>query len=390
LAQKALTLSDAITEALERHPSLAAAAHRIAAAEGQLRQAGQRPNPRATIQIENLRAWGQPGFSYPTDTDNFAYVSQTVETAGKRGKRIEAAEAGVRLVTLERQITAREIASQVATAYWAAVSAGILRDLLRQDLAAFETTVQYHRDRVREGAMAEVDLMRVLLERDRLAVTLQTADLDATRSMIALLRALGRPSFEPVPLADRLPEAGEIEPPDTARALATRPDVRAAREAVTQARAAVELQRAGAVPDPSVLFGYKRTAGYDTLMAAIEVDLPFRNRQQGAIATAASQVRAAESLLTSTQLRVRAEIAAAYSDYRSRRQLIAETLGPMRARSAEITRIMRAAYLEGGTDLLRVIDAERARIESLVAYQRALGELQQAATALRVAVGEMP
>jgi cobalt-zinc-cadmium efflux system outer membrane protein len=389
-AQTPLTLSDAIREALDHHPALAAAAHRISASEGLLRQAGQRPNPRATVQIENLRAWGQPGFSYPTDTDNFAYVSQSFETAGKRAKRIELARTGVRVATLDRQVTAREIASQVANAYWTAASGAILRDLLREDVSAFENIIQYHRDRVKEGAMAEVDLMRVLLERDRLAATLRTAELDATRSMLTLLRSMGRVAFDPVPLAESLPEPVDLTAPDTDKALEIRPDMQAAREAVARARANVELQRAGAAPDPSILFGYKRTAGFDTMMGAVEIDLPLRNRQQGAIAAATAEVRAAESTVAVTQLRIRGELAAAYTEYQSRRRLVAEILRPMRERSSEIARIMRAAYLEGGTDLLRVIDAERARIDSLVAYQRALGELQQAATALRAAAGELP
>jgi outer membrane protein, heavy metal efflux system len=62
----------------------------------------------------------------------------------------------------------------------------------------------------------------------------------------------------------------------------------------------------------------------------------------------------------------------------------------MRDRADEIARIARAAYREGGTDLLRVIDAERSRIEAQVAYFRAMGEYQQRVTALQFALGEVP
>ena len=40
----------------------------------------------------------------------------------------------------------------------------------------------------------------------------------------------------------------------------------------------------------------------------------------------------------------------------------------------EISSISRAAYLEGGTDLLRLLDAERLRTDAQIAYVLALRE----------------
>ena len=388
--QTPLTLASAVQEALDRHPSLAAASHRIAAAEGAVRQAGVRPNPRAYLQVENLRAWGQPALVYPTDTDNFAYVSQSFEMAGKRGRRIEVAEAALRRATLDRQVAAREIAAQVAASYWPVVAARSLRELLRDDLAAYESTVEYHRNRVREGAMAEVDLMRVLLERDRLVLAVRSAEMDLSRATLVLLRSLGRPSLEEVEVAGGLAAPPEVPLPEFTRVVEARPETQAAREAIAQARANASLQQAGATPDPEVLFGYKRNAGFNTLMGGLQIELPVRKRNQGLIAAAAAEVRAAESQAAAVELRLLGEMTAAFVDYRSRRRLLAETLEPMRERAAEIARIARAAYLEGGTDLPQVIDAERARIEALIAYQRALGEMQQSYTLLRLSLGEMP
>ena len=47
------------------------------------------PNPRLIIQLENNRFWGNPPFSYPQDTATYAFLAQTVETGGKRDRRID-------------------------------------------------------------------------------------------------------------------------------------------------------------------------------------------------------------------------------------------------------------------------------------------------------------
>jgi cobalt-zinc-cadmium efflux system outer membrane protein len=388
--QQRLTLQEAVREAISRHPSLAAADSRIAASEALVTQADQRPNPRAYLQVENLRAWGQPGLVYSTDTDNFAYLSQKFETGRKRDRRVEVARANVQLSSLERQTLSREIAARVASAYWTGVAAAGLRDLLRDDLKAFESTVQYHRDRVEQGAMAEVDLMRILLERDRLAVAVQTSEHEATMAVLAIVREMGRTDNENVEFADALPEMRDIPPPDTAAVADTRPEMLSARAAVQRAKLNVALQQANANPDTEVLFGYKRTAGFDTLLVGLQLDLPIRNKNRGAIAAASAEVKAAESAVDATAQRIRADIAAAYAEYAAKQRLIRDTLLPMRDRAEQIVRIARAAYREGGIDLLRVIDAERSRIEAQVAYYRAMGEYQQRIAALRFAIGEMP
>jgi outer membrane protein TolC len=390
LAQERLTLQEAVKEATTRHPALAAADSRIVASEALVRQADLKPNPRAFLQVENLRSWGQPGLVYSTDTDNFAYLAQRFEAGHKRERRVELARANVQMSTLERSVLLREIAARVAAAYWNGVVAAGLRDLLRQDLKVFEGTVQYHRDRVQQGAMAEVDLMRILLERDRLSVAVRNAELEAHLAVLSVLREMGRAGDQPLELADPLPQIRDIAPPDSDSAVNARPEVLSARAAVVRARRNVSLQQANARPDPEALFGYKRTAGFDTLMAGFQLDLPFRNRNQGAIAAATAEVKAAESTAIAIERRIRAEIAAAYAEYSAKQQLVRDTLLPMRERADEVARISRAAYLEGGTDLLRVIDAERSRLDAQLAYYRVLGEYQQRLTALQFALGEMP
>jgi len=87
---------------------------------------------------------------------------------------------------------------------------------------------------------------------------------------------------------------------------------------------------------------------------------------------------------------LRAELTSAWNDYEARQKTVTGILRPMRAHAGETSRIAEAAYREGGADLLRLLDAERARIESEILYYRTLADYQQSVTALEIFLGLLP
>jgi cobalt-zinc-cadmium efflux system outer membrane protein len=390
LCQTRLTLADAISQALAGNPTLAVAAARESVAEGLRRQAGLSPNPRLVVQLENTRFWGSPSFSYPRDTQTYAFVSQTLETGGKRDRRVALATENVRSGELDVQLRRRLIAGHVATAYWVATGTARVRDLLQEESAAFERLVEFNRNRVQEGAAPEVDLLRIEVERDRLTSFARTAALEAERTRIALFREMGKLEFPRVEFAESLEQIHPVESLTVGQVLERRVEMMLAREAVEQARANLRLQQANARTDPDLQLGYQRIGGFGTIYAAAQIPLPIRNRNQGQIDAATAEIRASESGVTATEAAIRSELQIATTDFVSRRKLLDETLRPMRDRADEVYRIADAAYLETGSDILRLIDAERTRIETEVTYTRALAELQQSAVALETAQGNLP
>jgi outer membrane protein TolC len=342
------------------------------------------------VQLENTRLWESPRFSYPQDTASYAFVAQTVETGGKRDRRVELAIENIRGSQAEVQLQRQQIVSRVSTAYWAAAGGARVRDLLQEEVVNFDRVVQFHRDRVREGASPEVDLLRIAVERDRLASLARTAAQEAERTRIVLFREMGKLEFPPVVLADALEEVSPVDPLPLEQVLKRRVEMTLGRETVEQARANLRLQQANAKPDPDIHFGYERIAGFDTLYAAAQIPLPIRNRNQGQIEAAAAEIRAAESSVTVTEAAIRSELESAIRDYESRQKLLNETLRPMRDRAGEVYQIVDAAYRETGSDMLRLLDAERTKIETEVIYVRALSEFQQAAVALQTAQGNLP
>lgn len=389
-AQARLTLADAVSQALTSHPQLTAAAARVSAAEGLRRQAGLAPNPRLILQSENTRFPGSPPFAIPEDHDSYAYLAQTIETGGKRSGRVALATENIRRGEFDLQLERRQIASRVSAAYWSAAGAVEYRDLLQDAVTSFDRTVQLHRDRVREGAAPEVDLLRIEVERDRLITLARSAAQDAERDRITLFREMGKIDFPPITFAEDLERTQTVAALALDQVLEQRVEMKLARESVEQARANLRLQQSNAKPDPDVHLGYKRTAGTDTLYAAVQIPLPVRNRNQGQIEAAAAEVKVAESSVAATEALIRSEVESARRDYEARRKLLEDTLRPMRDHADEVYRIVDAAYQEAGTDLLRLLDAERTQIDTESIYVHALSEFQESVVALETAQGNLP
>lgn len=135
------------------------------------------------------------------------------------------------------------------------------------------------------------------------------------------------------------------------------------------------------------MFGYKRTEGYNTMIGGVQWELPWRNRNQGNIESAAASISEAEARLAAAEAVARAEIEAAQSEYTIRRRQVREFIERFRQQGSETSRIALEAYRLGGADLLRLLDAERLRIEIEILSVQAATQYRQSQAALESAVG---
>lgn len=386
-AQQQLTLKEAVEHALASHPDLVTASAEVESREGLKLQAGKTYNPSLNLQMEDLRAWQEPGFRAFQDGEYFAFLQQQWELFGKRKRRVEQADVQVRIAELEKDLARRQVSLRVKPAYWQALGAQRRLELMRENLSNFERIVDYHEARVREGAMAEADLIRIRLERERLMLDLSQAALGAERARILLQLAMGSDTFPSLQLTEPLDESATEPafPVSAELAAAQRVEIAIRRLAVESAGAATRLQQVNAKPDLTWSAGYKRSGSFDAVYLGAQWDLIVRNRNEGNIASAMAEERQAAAMLRAAELMVRAEAEAAVRNYRIRREQLVHTLPLLRDQAVETAEIAEAAYREGGSDLLRLLDAQRVRIEAhlvfmeaLVAYQASLVELEGA------------
>lgn len=383
-----LSLHEAVQQALNS-PQTQVFAAQTDEVKGLLRQAGLGLNPRLFLQSEDWRPWASD-FDFGTQTEDYAFLSQTFETAGKRRKRVALAAAHLDQARSQEGINRFLIAARVAGAYWNAAVLDRTVVLLQQDMTAVDEMVRYHKERVDAGAMRGVDLLRMQIERDRLEMALRATERDAAQAHLELLKQMGRSPEEHLELSDPVDTVLPVEPVPVAMVLARRGDLAEAREAVKAAEADVTLQHAVGVPDLDMIGGYKRNSATNTGYSSLQIPIPFRNRNQGEIQRAEASVRYAKAHLTALELQVRAEIAQSEGNYQRERELVQTVLPDMRDKARQNLQLMTEAYKIGGVDLLRFLDAERTEFDVEVSALRSFAEFQQAALRLQVSYGVQP
>jgi len=386
-----LRLTDVIRAALTRGPLVEAARARVRAAEGARSSARAFPNPILTWQVENARF---PGFTAPSvDRETSTFASLPLEFLFQRGPQVRRAEQGLRaaeadlaaarwVVVLDAtRAFGRVLAAQAALAAAADLRAGL------SDLSTFNQT------RVAEGVTPEGDLIRVRVERDRAALEEAMAEAEMARAWAEL-----RP-FVPTLAAAALPRLATSLPPiSTVPALAalvqrsrqSQPEILAARARVDASRAEAVFQRRLSVKQVGLVFGNKRIAGENTMIAGLSLSVPLFNRNRGEIARADAERDAAEQELAWTERRVGARVEAAHRAAEVMASRLNSLPPDLLERAEESRRIALAAYREGAGSLLQVLDASRALAEVRQTYGRALLAGEQSLLELRATSGEDP
>jgi outer membrane protein, heavy metal efflux system len=387
--QRQLSLREAVDEALRSRASLKAQAERISAAQGLRKQAGVLANPEFQFQNENLR----PGQTYTRDVDTLAMINQPLDLLGKRKQRMAVASEGVVHAQADYQLARWQVVQQVKAAYWAALGSQKIRDVLKTTAANFQRIVGYHSAQLSVGAIAEQDFLRVRLEGERLQISADLALIDANRLLGELLKEMGETSFTELVFTESLAFESEVKPLGIEEVLYRHTEIRAAQAAVEEAQANARLQDVLARPDLNATYGYKRTqlpdtvTGVNTAIVSLRVTLPITDKNQGNRIAAEAEVRRQEQVLAATEAEVRADYFAALQEYELRRAEFRNALVPLREHAAEIAEVATAAYAEGGTDLLRLLDAERARLDAELAWTRGMVDYRQSIVALEAAEG---
>jgi outer membrane protein, heavy metal efflux system len=384
-AQTRLSMQDAVSLALSCRPELRASLDRVESSTGLRQQAALRPNPRLILQSEDFHP---SNFTFGRDSQSYVYGSQVFEARGKRGGRISVADQVIERNRAQVDRVRREIVFNVHQAYWEVEAAQMARELYAQDDGYFRQIVDYHQARFSEGKLAEVDLLRVRLERERVHAAAENANLEAQRAMLRLAREVASPTNESWTLVEDFQTLETpLNTPDQGDLIALRPEGRAALAVLAEARANIELQKANRRQDVQGLFGYKRNGPDNAMVAGLQINIPIFDRNQGAIAASEADARAAEQGVAALRNQIASEVALAEREYQMRRDQYLRTFQPLRNRATDISNISRAAYREGGLDLVRLLDAERLRVEAQISWANALLAYHESVAALEYAKG---
>src|SRR5213078_2155536 len=218
-----LTLDEAVGMALGTNPTLRAKSYELEATRANEITARLIPNPTAAYTSEK---YGGTSFIEHTVT-----VGQTIETGGKRRRRIESARAGSRVSEFELADVRRQVVFRVEKSFTEALTALAALQLAEQNFTMLADLERLQRLRAEKGDISELELLRIQVQQ----YAFQRDATDARQALTAARVAL-RTVVGPDRVVDDFEIVGELPFRDFAYTrsdlyrltLANRPDIRAA------------------------------------------------------------------------------------------------------------------------------------------------------------------
>ena len=391
-----LSLADVLVRrAFTANRELAAARLDVVRARARRQQAGLLPNP--VLEIE--QTGGSLGVS-KGEVERRAEISIPIEYGGRRGRRIDLAEAEIALAEAVVSDRERLLAANVRRHYAEAIAAS--RELsFTSELTEIDSQIgSVLQIRVREGDAPPLEASLMSVEIDRLRSRRAMLDGRMRAAELQLATLVGLRADEHIELGETYGDGATLSALDEAvrLALERRPDLRAADLNIAAAEAGLRLAKAQARPEITLFGGHtKGRSGFDDtpvgpltdqdelFNAGVGIVLPVFNRNQGAKAEAAAEIEQAKRLRELTELQIRAEVESAMARYRAADAAIAVFRQGVIERSAENVRVMRAAWEAGAftiseflTERRRLVDAQRELTEALTERAVALIDFQAA------------
>lgn len=368
-----ITLNAAIEKALTESPRLKSAGSAVLASKGERLQAGLRPNPEAGIEAENFA--GQGPFKR-ADSAEFTFgVSQQFEIGGKRSARQAAANRAFEIATYEHQSARLDLIHDVTIAYAEAVAAQEEVKLAAEQKKLAGEVLESVSKRVTAAAepLIQKSKAEVALATSEIAFSTALRELAMARNSLASLWGQEDGAYS-LDASDFL----AIQPPaplmDAAAKLTTTPDIARLDAETARARANLDLERANAIPDPTVSVGVRdfRETSDQALMFGVSLPIPVWNQNQGNIAKALHEASKSESDkqvmmldLSNALTRSAQALQSAYGEAESLKTIILPA-------AEKAFSLSRQGYQAGRFPYLEVLDAQRTLFEARSQYNAAL------------------
>ncbi len=363
-----LTLAEARAMAQRTSPELAAARQALTASQARERQAGAFPNPVLSYGREQTSRDGE------RNAQDIVTLEQPLEIGGQRGARRQAAGLLRRAADARLAATAARVDYDVALSYATAVAAERRAALAEEASQAFGKARRVSVARLAGGDVSGYQNRRLQLEAARysaLRLEALVARDSAFRTLASLIGPPDSAPAEPLRLVDTLMPAPLALPVDSlvTRALASRPELRAAELDARAGLAEARLAGAERIPTPVLSGGYKNerlTTGetLDGFVAGVSLSLPLWDRRTGAVEAARADAARRAAEVEGLRRQTMREVRSAFDAHQALAGQLAALQAQLGNESSKARRAAEAAYNEGEISLLEWLDSVRAYQEA--------------------------
>jgi cobalt-zinc-cadmium efflux system outer membrane protein len=262
-------------------------------------------------------------------------------------------------------------------------------ELALQDLKSFQNTVDIGQARYNAGDIGEGDLLKIKLQMLQFETDVSAAQLARIQGLSDLRQLLGYesivPDYDVAGSFEYQPVKGNAED-FQAKALQSRPDLRAAQLGVAAANSQRDLQKAIGKRDVTGQASYTHIVLNDVSLFG-QIQLPLFDRNQGEIARAGFAITQAQELEKFATGQVMTDVRDASENLRTNDKIIGLYRSGYLDQAQQSRDISEYAYRHGAASLLDFLDAERSYRATQLAYRQALASYLLGLEQLREAVG---
>ena len=395
--QQSFTWQQVRQEFEATNPALLADKLNIDESKAQEITAFLRPNPTFSLSADGTQIAPEKGVWRPfTGTFESPSISYLHERQHKRELRLESAKKGTLIAESSHADLERALLFNLRGAFVSTLQAKAVLRLAKDNLAYYDHVLQISSDRFNAGDLAQIDLDRLELQRVQYESDVQTAAVNLRTAKIQLLTLLNdRTPIETFDVAGPFEFNDQLMPRDDFRKMAmdTRPDLKAAVEAVDKAQTDHKLAVANGSSDLTWSAWYTHNSsnnnpfGINTLGISVSIPLRIFDHNQGEKLRTQLEVTRNERLYDAAEAGVLSDVDSSYATLESDVSLLQPYKAKYLQQATRVRDTIFFSYQNGGASLLDFLNAQSDYRTVQLSYVNLVGSCLMAAAQLNLAVG---
>jgi len=396
-AQVSLTWEQVRNRFEANNPTLLADKLNIDESRAQEITAFLRPNPTFTLTADGTQIAPDNGVWRPfAGTFESPGISYLQERQHKRALRRESAQKATLIAESSHADLDRTLLFTLRSAFVSTLQAKAVLQLAKDNLAYYDQVLEISRSRFTAGDIAQIDLDRLELQRVQYESDLQAAEENLENAKIQLLTLLNdRTPIERVDVSGLFDFNDQLLPREEFRkiALDTRPDLKAAVQAIDKSQTDHQLAVANGSTDPTWSVWYTHNSstnnpfGVNTLGVSVNFPLRIFDRNQGEKLRTQIDITRNERLRDATEAQVLSDVDSGYATLESNLTLLRPYKAKYLQMSVRVRDTITFSYQHGGASLLDFLNAQAEYRGVQLNYVNLVGSYLTAAAQLNMAVG---
>src|ERR1041385_3248950 len=384
---RSITVSDAVSIFLKQNFQLIAARYDIDTAEAEKLTARLRPNPDISVCFSGLPL--NLSGNLLTEQQYSYSIAQTFELGGKRGKRIDIANKNTDVARAQFEMTVWQLTNDLKRKFYTVILNQSLLNLAQENEKTFAEIVKHTEELVQAGERAVLDLPRLEVEKLKFDTDLANSERDYEVALRDLRVTLGG-DYRAMEIA----VTGTLDPQNydftfadlRDKAMAARPDLKAAKLSERAADASIRLQDAQKVPDVNLGAGITQVPeGGSNYTFGIGLTLPVHDRNQGERAKARIEKEKAQNQEQLITNQIISDVDKALIAFQLQQRRVDLYRTGVLTKVSDIQNLTEYSLKAGESSILDLLDAIRTRRDTLAGFYQALFDYQSSLLDLELA-----